>query len=66
LPHRFRKAEATQANKFETRNVGQNKVEGDFAPERYLWVELESRIVAAVERDQADDMSRQLQYKCQL
>jgi hypothetical protein len=48
-------------------NVGENKADGqDFAPERFLWVELESRIVAAVERDQGDDMSRALQYKCQL
>jgi hypothetical protein len=46
---------------------GQNKADGqDFAPERYLWVELESRIVDAVERDQGDDLSRELQYGCPL
>jgi hypothetical protein len=48
-------------------DVGQNKADGqDFAPSRYLWVELERRIVDAVERDQGDDLARELQYKCPL
>ena len=55
-------------------DCGKHKADGqDFAPLRYWYegssidaVELERRIVDAVERDQGDDLSRELQYRCPL